>query len=112
MSGGAQRGPATLVAVLPLLLAILGIAIPFAGNGFVLWQLALLWSLVVFAVGVAIRRLRPSPQMRVFIGIAALVVLFLLAWEGGWWLLPAVLAQIVLDARAADTAAPHALEGS
>jgi hypothetical protein len=50
--------------------------------------------------------------MRVFIGIAALVMLFLLAWEGGWWLLPAVLAQIVLDARAADTAAPHALEGS
>jgi len=112
MSAGAQRGPTTLVAVVPLVLATLGIAIPFAGNGFVLWQLALLWSLVVFAAVLAIWWLRPSRQTRVFLGIAALVMLFLLAWVGGWWLTPAVLVQVVLDARAAGGTTPRPVEGS
>jgi len=39
--------------------------------------------------------------MRVFAGLACLPLLFFLAYEGGWWLIPAVVADVAVSARAA-----------
>jgi hypothetical protein len=90
-----------ILATVPLLLTGFGIAIPLAGGGFTTWQLAIVWCVVVIGVALAIRVFRPTRQMRVILGVAALVMLFLLGFEGGWWLMPAVAAQMVVDARAA-----------
>jgi hypothetical protein len=89
------------VNALPLILAVLGIAVPLVGSNFIVWQLSLLWLLVVVVVVLAVRRARPPRSTRVFWGLVALPMLFLLGWEGGWWLIPAVVAEVALDAWAA-----------
>jgi hypothetical protein len=45
---------------------------------------------------------RPAPSTPVFLRRAGLVLaLVILAPEGGWWFVPAVVAQLLLDRRAA-----------
>jgi hypothetical protein len=39
--------------------------------------------------------------MRVFAGMVCLPLLFFSAYEGGWWLIPAVVADLITSARAA-----------
>lgn len=87
--------------IVPLGLAVLAIAVPLIGSGFSVLGLAAVWALVTCLVIVALIIGRPSPQIRVFAGLAALPMLFLLAYEGGWWFIPAVLADMVISARMA-----------
>jgi hypothetical protein len=83
---------------LPWILAVVGVTIPLVGSGFAVWPLTLVWLLLI---GVAWTLARPvlseRRSQRIAIAIALLPVLFLLAFEGGWWLIPAVLAWIVVE---------------
>ena len=90
---------------LPMALAILGIAVPLAGTGFAVWEWAVISGVVLAAVILAARLLRPAPATRVFAGLVALPMLFLLAFEGGWYFIPATAAKIVVDAREGRTGA-------
>jgi len=85
----------------PLTLALIGIAVPLVGSDFVVWPLSVLWLAVLGVVVMAVKWLHPPRSARVFWGLVALPLLFLLAWEGGWWLIPAGIAQIAVDAWAA-----------
>lgn len=86
---------------LPLLLAVLGIAVPLVGDGFATAGLAAVWALALGLVIAALAVWRPSPQIRVFAGLVCLPLLVLLAYEGGCWLIPAVVADVAVSARAA-----------
>lgn len=99
--------PTKAASFVPLALAVLGIAVPLVGSDFKVWQLSVVWLLVLLVVVVAMHRARPPRSTRVFAGLAALPVLFLLGWEGGWWLIPAVVAGVVLDALAARAEGAH-----
>jgi hypothetical protein len=81
----------------PWLLALLGLAIPFVGDGFVLWLVVATW-LVVLALIWLVGRVAPprSRAASIAIAVGLLPVLFLLAWEGGWWLIPADLAWLAI----------------
>ncbi len=89
------------LSIVPLGLTVLGITVPLIGSGFAVLALAAAWALVACLVIVALVIGKPSPQIRVFAGLAALPMLFLLAYEGGWWFIPAVLADMVISARSA-----------
>jgi hypothetical protein len=95
--------PTRAVETLPLGLAILGIAVPLVGSGFDVWGFAAIWAVVISVVILGARLARPAPPIRVFAGLVALTLLFLLAYEGGWWFIPAVLAKMAIDARTART---------
>lgn len=88
---------------LPLVLAILGIAVPLVGSGFTVWGLAVIWAVVISVVILGTRLANLAPPIRVFAGLVALTMLFLVAYEGGWWFIPAVLAKMAIDARTART---------
>jgi hypothetical protein len=91
------------VSLVPLALAVLGAAIPLVGSGFAVWGMALAWLGAVAIVTVGRAVTRPEPSTRVAIDVVLLAMTALvLAVEGGWWFVPAILAQLALDRRAAS----------
>lgn len=81
----------------PWVLALVGLAIPFVGGGFALWFLIANW-LVVLALIWLVGRVAPprSRAASIAIAVGLLPVLFLLAFEVGWWLIPADLAWLTI----------------
>lgn len=86
------------VRAIPWLLALTGLAIPLIGSGFVVWPFIALW-LAILALVWSLGRagLARGRGLRVTLAIGLLPVLFLLAWEGGWYLIPADIAWLVIE---------------
>lgn len=100
-------GKTRLPALAPPILGLAGAVVPLVGGGFSGWGLSLAWigALLVVAIGLMI--LRPDPPTRVFIDTIGLVLtLVVLMPEGGWWFVPAVAAQFLIDRRRAAATAP------
>jgi len=85
------------VRFMPWLLALTGLAILLVAGGFVVWPLIALW-LAILALVWSLGRagLAPGRGLRVTLAIGLLPVLFLLAFEGGWYLVPADIAWLVI----------------
>jgi hypothetical protein len=82
----------------PWLLALAGLAVPLLGSGFVLWLPIAVWLVILALIWVVRRAALPRGRTsRVALALGLLPVLFLLAWEGGWWLIPADLAWLVIE---------------
>lgn len=81
---------------LPWVLAVIGVLVPLVANGFSTLPLAAVWLLLLGALRI-FGRLPPSRAGRIALAVAALPVLFLLAFEGGWWLIPAVVAWLLIE---------------
>jgi len=88
-----------MIRAVPWLLAALGMAIPLVGSGFALWLPITLWCVALAAAFVLSRRIASNHEFRVAVAITFLPVLFLLGWEGGWWLIPADLAWLLIELR-------------
>jgi hypothetical protein len=84
------------VRAIPWLLALVGLAIPLVGSGFVLWLIVVVWLCVLAACWVIGRLIPMTRRARIVAAIVLLPVLFLLAWEGGWWLIPADVAWLAI----------------
>ena len=81
---------------MPWLLAVVGLAIPMIGSGFIGWPFVVGW-LVVLVLVYLFRPLRDADRpTRLVTGIAVVIALALLGTVGGWYLIPAVLAWLVL----------------
>jgi hypothetical protein len=82
---------------LPWILALVGLAIPMIGGGFVGWPLVVAW----LAILAAIRWLRPlsgaDRNMRRALGFAVVPILIVTGYEGGWYLLPAAATWLILE---------------
>jgi len=81
----------------PWLLALLGLGIPLVGTGFVVWPVVVVWLVVLGFVWLFGRHLPTTRAQRIIAALVALPVLFLLAFEGGWWLIPADLARLAIE---------------
>lgn len=64
------------------------------GGGFVGWPFAVGWLIVLGGVWVVGRRYPANRSEQIALALLLLPVLALLAWEGGWWLIPADLAWL------------------
>ena len=83
---------------IPWLLALAGLALLLVASGFVIWRLIALW-LAILALVWSLGRagLARDRTLRVTLAVGLLPVLFLLAFEGGWWLIPADIAWLVIE---------------
>lgn len=90
--------------IIPIGLALVALAVAYVGSGLSNGGLIIAWVGVIGATEIGLAVVKPSDDLRVFGGLAALALLFLLAYEGGWWLLPAVIADMILSARRAKSA--------
>jgi hypothetical protein len=83
---------------LPLVLAVIGLAIPMVGSGFVGWPFVVGW-LVVLVIVWWVRPLGAADRTaRLGAGVLVIPLLVLLGTIGGWYLIPAVVAWIALVA--------------
>jgi hypothetical protein len=93
---------AIVLTLAPLALAVLGAVIPLVGGSFTAWGMALVWLGAVAIVAVIRVVGRPQPSTRVFVDIVLLAMTAtVLSPEGGWWFIPAIVAQTLLDRPAA-----------
>lgn len=96
-----------IVSLLPLVLGVLGAAIPLVGGGFTAWGLALAWVVTIAVVVAALMIARPDPPTRVALDLIGLgLTLVVLMPLGGWWFVPAVVVQLLIDKGRASAARP------
>jgi hypothetical protein len=85
------------VRAVPWLLALVGLGIPLVGTGFMVWPLTAVWLVILGLIRLVGRsRLPRDRTLRMGYAAGLLPVLFLLGWEGGWWLIPADLAYLLI----------------
>jgi len=85
------------IRLLPWGLALAGLAILLVVSGFVVWPLVLIWLCVLAGCWVVGRMYPWTRRTRIVVGLALLPLLFLLVFEGGWWLIPADLAWLAIE---------------
>lgn len=92
-----NRQLSTWIRAVPSLLALVGLGVPLIGSAFAVGLVVSGWLVVLASLWLFGRRvLSPSRGVRAAVAVALLPVLFMLAWWGGWWLIPADLAWLVL----------------
>jgi hypothetical protein len=107
--GGIEMRPG--IHAVPWVLALIGLAIPLVGSGFALLFIISIWLVILALVWFAGRpMLAATGASPIAFAIGLLPLLVLLAWEGGWWLIPADLAWLVVafaDHRGGASAPPE-----
>ncbi len=94
------RRPVTLRAI-PWLFAVAGLAAPLAGGHLPAWLLAPAWiaGLCMVATGILVAPARARRRLQqIVLGLVLVPGLLLLGSAGGWWLLPADVAWVVIQA--------------
>jgi hypothetical protein len=87
-----QPRPRLVTQAIPWVLAVVGLAIPMIGSGFIGWQFVVGWLVVLVLVHL-FRPLRDADRpTRLVTGIAVVIALAVLSTVGGLYLIPAVLA--------------------
>lgn len=81
---------------IPWILALAGVILPLAAGGFSTWPLAAVWLAILAALR-AFARLPADRFERIALAVATLPMLFLAAFEGGWYLLPAAVAWLLVE---------------
>ncbi len=83
---------------MPWLAAVVGLVLPLVGSGFAVWPLTLIWLVILVVIRVVGPRAEPEGRsLRIAIALGLVPVLILLGWEGGWWLIPADIAWLVVE---------------
>lgn len=83
--------------IIPWLVALMALAFLLGVSRFVVWPLVLVWLLVLAVIWIVSRSMTTTPEQRIGIALVLLPILFLLAFEGGWWLIPADLAWLAIE---------------
>jgi hypothetical protein len=93
--------------IVPITLAVLGAVVPLVGSNYTVWGLVLAWLAGVTVVTIARAVSHLTPPNRVFVDFVLLAMTAtVLLPVGGWWFVPAIVAQTVLDRRAPDRTPP------
>ena len=83
---------------LPLVLAVVGLAVPMIGSGFIGWPFVVAWLVLLLLVWWVRPLGGASRTARLGTGVIVIGLLVLLGTVGGFYLVPAVIAWIVLVA--------------
>lgn len=85
------------IRTLPWLLALVGLAIPLIGDTATVWPWIAAWLVVLGLARLVGPGLLRTRDHRMSAALILLPVLFMLAWWGGWWLIPADLAWFAIE---------------
>jgi hypothetical protein len=87
------------IRLLPWIVALVGLAIPLVGSGFVGWELVIVWLVALALIFLSSRQVVATPSQKMGAALMLLPLLLALAWVGGWWLIPANLTWLVIEMR-------------
>lgn len=96
------------IRTIPWLLALVALALLLGVSRFTVWPLVLAWLVVLVVIWVMSRSVTTTRSQRIVIAVGLVPILFLLAFEGGWYLIPAVLTWLAIqlsDGRSSGIAA-------
>ena len=85
------------VRVVPWILALAGLAFPLVGTGFAVWPFTVGWLIALVVGWLLGAPMLPTRAHRIAAALVLLPILVALAWEGGWWLIPADIAWLVIE---------------
>ncbi|MFI5100433.1 MAG: hypothetical protein ACHQE5_07955 [Actinomycetes bacterium] len=85
------------VRLVPWVLALVGLAVPLVGTGFAVWPVVALWVVLLALVWTIGRRDPGTRGQRIAFAVILFPALVLLGWEGGWWLIPADVAWLLIE---------------
>ena len=81
----------------PWLLALVALVILLVVSDFIAWPSVMVWLLVLAVVWILGRLFKTTRSWRIGAALLLLPILFLLAFDGGWWLIPADLAWLAIE---------------
>ena len=94
------------IRTVPWLIVVAGLGIPWLASGFAgWWPLLLLWGILLSVPWIVTREQSASRRERMKLPAFLLPVLFVLGFVGGWYLIPADVAWLLVelaDRRGAD----------
>ena len=78
-------------------LAVAGLGIPWLASGFAGWPYVLLWGILLIVPWIVTREQPAGRRERMKLPAFLLPVLFLLGFVGGWYLIPADIAWLLIE---------------
>jgi hypothetical protein len=85
------------IRTIPWLLAAASLGIPLLAGGFAGWPYVLMWGMLLIVPWIVTRVQPASRRERVKLPAFLLPVLFLLGFVGGWYLIPADVAWLLIE---------------
>ena len=90
------------IRTVPWLIAVAGLGIPLLAGGFAGWPYVVLWGMLLLVPWIVTREQPASRRERMKLPAFLLPVLFLLGFVGGWYLIPADVAWLLIEFVVAD----------
>ena len=81
----------------PWLIAAAGLGIPLLAGGFAGWPYVLVWSILLIGPWIVTRDRPADRRERIILPLFLLPVLFVLGFVGGWYLIPADAAWLLIE---------------
>lgn len=81
----------------PWIFAVAGLGLPLLAGNFTGWPYVVLWGILLIVPWIVTREQPAGPRDRMRLPAVLLPVLFLLGFIGGWYLIPADLAWLLIE---------------
>jgi len=85
------------IRTVPWLLAAAGLGVPLLAGGFAGWPYVVLWGILLIVPWIVTRDQPESRRERIKLPALLLPVLFVLGFVGGWYLIPADAAWLLIE---------------
>ena len=85
------------IRTVPWLIAVAGLGVPLLAGGFAGWPYVVLWGILLAMPWIVAREQSATRRERMKLPAFLLPVLFLLGFVGGWYLIPADVAWLLIE---------------
>jgi hypothetical protein len=85
------------IRTVPWLIAVAGLGVPLLAGGFAGWPYVVLWGILLAMPWIVTREQLATRRERIKLPAVLLPVLFLLGFVGGWYLIPADVAWLLIE---------------
>jgi hypothetical protein len=87
------------IRTVPWLIAVAGLGVPLVAGGFAGWPYVVLWVILLVVPWIVTRQQPASRRERMRLPAFLLPVLFVLGFVGGWYLIPADVVWLLVEAN-------------